>query len=103
MLLYEKSKTQMLNLEEWLKFNSFVSLVAKMILNAADVIIATTVQMQTDLLKDIVFEEIIIDESSVLTHVEMLCGWRGNEVLTLIGDTKQLPSTVMNLKMPLSF
>ena len=59
-----------------------MSVVAKMVLNAADVIIATTVQIQTDLLKDIVLEHVIIDESSVLTHVERLCAWRGTEVLT---------------------
>lgn len=73
-----------------------MSVIAKMVLNAADVIIATMVQMQTDLLKDIVFEHVIIDESSVLTHVEMLCACRDTEVLALIGDTRQLPSTVVN-------
>ena len=52
--------------------------------------------VQTALLKDIIFEHVIIDETSVLTHVEMLCASRGNEVLTLIGDTKQLHSTLMN-------
>ena len=50
-----------------------MSLVAEMVLNAADVIITRTVQIQTDLLKDIIFQHVIIDETSVLTHVEMLC------------------------------
>ena len=92
--LYEKSKTQLLNIKEWSNLKKSMSLVARMVLNAADVIVATTIQAQTDLLKDVVFDHVIIDETSMLTHVEMLCAWRGTETLTLIGDLKQLPSTV---------
>ena len=70
-------------------------LLSQVVLKAADVIIATPIQAQTDLLKDIVFEHVIIDEASVLTHLEMLCAWRGTENLTLTGDSKQLPTTVL--------
>ena len=35
-----------------------MSVVAKMVLNAMDVMTATTIQMQTDLLKDIVFKHV---------------------------------------------
>ena len=92
--LYEKSKTHNLNDKEWQKLKNPILLLSQVVLKAADVIIATTIQAQTDLVKDIVFEHVIIDEASVLTHLEMLCAWSGTENLTLIGDSKQLPSTV---------
>ena len=85
--LHEKSKTQVLNLKEWDELSKSMSVVARMVLNAAEVIIATTIQTQTNLLKDILFNHVIIDEASVLTHVEMLCAWRGSERLALIGAT----------------
>ena len=72
-----------------------MSVAARTILNAADVIIATTIQTQTDLLKDTFFDYVIIDETSALTHVEMTCAWRGSERLTLINDLGQLPTTVL--------
>ena len=94
--LYEKSKTQKLNEDEWTKFKKAMSAIAEVVLQAADVILATTIQSQTDLLKNIVFQHVIIDETSVLTHAELLCAWRGTEVITLIGDVKQLPTTVLS-------
>ena len=82
--LYEKSNKQTLNDKEWLDLKRSMETIAKMVLNAGVVIVATTIQTQLDLLKDSVFKHVIIDETSVLTHVEMLCAWRGDETLTLI-------------------
>ena len=63
-----------------------MSLVAEMVLNAADVNVAIVIQTQTARIQDIIFEHVIIDETSVLTYVEMLCAWRGTETLTLIAQ-----------------
>ena len=68
---------------------------AQAVLRAADVVIATLVQEEMDLLKKITFEQDIIDEISIGTHGELLCCWRGGETLTLIGDTKQLSTTTL--------
>ena len=93
--LYSKSQSQNLNDEEWNLFKKEMIAISHNVLIAADVIIATPVQAQTDLLKDIVFENVIIDEISLTTHLELLCAWRGKETLTLIGDPKQLPTTTL--------
>lgn len=93
--LYERSNKQTLNDKEWLDLKRSMETIAKMVLNAGIVIVATTIQTQLDLLKDIVSKHVIIDETSVLTHVEMLCAWRGDETLTLVWDLKQLPSTTL--------
>ena len=67
-----------------------MSLVAEMVLNAADVLIGIMIQTHTALVKDNIFEHVIIDETSVLTYVEMLCAWRGTETLTLIAKQSSL-------------
>lgn len=93
--LYSKSQSQNLNDEEWNLLKNEMIAISHDVLIAADVIIATPVQAQTDLLKDIVFENVIVDEVSLTTHLELLCAWRGNETLTLIGDPRQLPTTTL--------
>ena len=94
--LYRKTGTQMLNAGQWSRLKDELLAIAKMVLNKAQVIIAVAVQGQTSLLKDVVFQQVIIDEISLTTHLELLCAWRGNEDLTLIGDTKQLPTTTLS-------
>ncbi len=71
--LYQKSATQRLNDEKWVGLKACISQISQMVLRAADVVVATAVQGQTDLLKDIVFDHVIFDEASVITHTEMLC------------------------------
>ena len=68
---------------------------AKTVLRIANVIIAIAVQGELALLKDVKFSQVIMDEISVATMGELLCCWRDLEVLTLIGDTRQLPATVL--------
>ena len=93
--LYEKSKAQELNEDEWSKLKKAVIVIAHIVLKAADVVISTPVQAQTDLLKHIISKHVVFDESSVLTHLELLCAWRDTETLSLVGDTNQLPNTVL--------
>ncbi|CAF9924432.1 MAG: hypothetical protein ALECFALPRED_002759 [Alectoria fallacina] len=93
--LYYKADRQHLNDLEWTKFKNLLTELSQTVLRAGDVIIATAVQGETDLLKDIKFEQVIMDEISVATHAELLCCWRETEVLTIIGDGKQLPATVL--------
>ena len=96
--LYQKSATQRLNDEEWVGLKACISPISQMVLRAANVVVATAVQGQTDLLKDIVFDHVIFDEASTITHTEMLCAWRRNEDLTLVCDLKQLPPTTLSTK-----
>ena len=93
--LYYKADRQNLNDLEWTKFKKLLTELSQAVLRAGDVIIATAVQGETDLLKNINFEQVIMDEISVATHAELLCCWRETEVLTIIGDGKQLPATVL--------
>ncbi len=96
--LYQKSATQILNDEEWVALKACISQISQMVLRAANVVVATAVQGQNDLLKDIVFDHVIFDEASTITHTEMLCAWRRKEDLTLVGDLKQLPPTTLSTK-----
>ena len=93
--LYSKTNEQHLNEKEWLELKRGMAELANTVLRAADVIIATAVQGELDLLKDIKFDQVIMDEISVATMGELLCCWRDLEVLTLIGDSKQLPARVL--------
>ena len=93
--LYSKTNEQHLNEKERLELKRGMAELANTVLRAADVIIATAVQGELDLLKDIKFDQVIMDEVSVATMGELLCCWRDLEVLTLIGDSRQLPTTVL--------
>ena len=94
--LYLKTDRQQLNDQEWAKFKRGMAELANAVLRAADVIIATAVQGELDLLKNIKFNQVIMDEMSVATMGELLCCWRELEALTLIGDSRQLPTTVLS-------
>lgn len=93
--LYAKTAHQNLNEDEWRKLKEVMAELANAVLQASDGVISTAVQGQTGLLKGIVFEQVVMDEISVATHGELLCCWRGTEILTLIGDGQQLPATVL--------
>ena len=66
---------------------------AKHTLQIADIVISTPVQGRMDLLKDVHFDYVIIDEASVMSSGQLLCAWREQEILLMIGDDAQL-STV---------
>lgn len=101
--LCRKADHQKLNDAEWAKFKAVFLGIADKVLRTCDVVIATAIQAQTELLKNIVFQQGVIDEISIATHGEMLCAWRSAESLTLIGDGKQLPSTVLTTTAQNSF
>lgn len=93
--LYAKSDRQRLNEKEWAQLKKDLMELAQTTLRAADVIIATAIQGETNLLKHIFFQHTIIDEISVTTHGELLCAWKGAETVTLIGDSRQLRTRVL--------
>ena len=76
---FRTNRNQKFNMEEWMRLKKAMVELFKVVLKLAHVIIATAIQGAMDLLKDIDFDQTIIDEASVLTYAEMLCAWRGVE------------------------
>ena len=74
--LYLKTNTQLLNDHECLDLKRNIAALTQTVLGAADVIIASALQGEFDLLNDVKFSQVIMDEISVATMGELLCCWR---------------------------
>ena len=92
-LLDNKAQTQALNIDEWNEWKETGEAMVKDIIKTASIVLATLVQRSLKLLKDIGFDNVLIDEGSTPSHGDALCAWPKNDKVTIIGDEKQLGTT----------
>ena len=81
-----------------LNFKKAIQKLIKHILTKADVVVATAIQGRLDLLANITFSHVITDESSVMTLSDLLCCWRAQEILIMVGDDAQLSAVARSNK-----
>lgn len=72
--------------------------IAKEIIKNSDVVLATNSSAGLEILKDFLFDLVVIDESSQATIPSCLIPISKAKRFVLAGDYKQLPPTILNLK-----
>lgn len=92
--LWSKQKVTRLEAKEWEGFKKSFSRLATEVLQRAHIIACTPATVSSELLKPVNFNDVINDETSVTTMLELLSAWRSIENLVLIGDDFQLKPPV---------
>ena len=92
--LYAKNKLGRLEDQDWLAFKEHFGRLAMEVIHRAHIIACTPAVATSDLLKGKTFGDVLNDETSVTTSLELLCAWRQIENLVLIGDDFQLKPPV---------
>ena len=84
--LYNEMKVRRLDEDEWNLFKDKFARLASEVVHRARIITCTPPVVDSKLFKAKHFDDMINDETSVTTSLELLCAWRQIENLVLIGD-----------------
>ena len=88
--LWSKQKLSRLEDKEWDEFKKAFSRLAGGVLQRADIIACTPAAVASESLKAKNFDDVLNDETSGTTALELLTAWRSVERLIMIGDDYQL-------------
>jgi superfamily I DNA and/or RNA helicase len=89
---------EVLDEEQWIVFRKRLVQTSKTAIQIALIVICTTTQVASDVVKDKLFDLINNDETSVATIYEMLVAWCQNETLIIIGDDEQMGPSVLTVR-----
>ena len=98
-LYYHASSGLDFNGEQWIAYANLSNELAMDVVRAANITISTTVQRELPgFIKNQEYDDVMTDESSVLTDASLLCAWRRMENLHMVGGVAQLSAIMRSTK-----